>query len=245
MKNLFLKSIPLFFALFFVKHSTAQKSMTFDAGQMFSTFKFVDSTGTKGNNYSNDGGAFAYNFGYRCIIKNGFFINSNIGFRNAKISLVDEGRKVGWNLQYADASVGLGYILNKNRLQPYFSAAPYLGYLFNAKQTINGETFDIRNKYFKSADFGFIFSPGLKGVLNDYVSIFAEYKYLLGLSNIEKTAEQKTFNRNYSFNIGLSFNIAKNSKSQTQPSHTGEQNLYKRNQQTDDALRHLRNIINK
>ena len=50
----FLKNIILFPLLFIAIHSTAQSNITFDAGQVFSTFKFTDAQGEQEKGFSNN-----------------------------------------------------------------------------------------------------------------------------------------------------------------------------------------------
>ncbi|MCE9539625.1 MAG: hypothetical protein K8R85_10450, partial [Bacteroidetes bacterium] len=70
MKLHFLKFIFLFPILFFVFQSTAQSNVTFDAGQVFSTFKFTNTLGDREKNLSNNiSGCFS--LGYQYVLNNG------------------------------------------------------------------------------------------------------------------------------------------------------------------------------
>ncbi|MES2287855.1 MAG: outer membrane beta-barrel protein [Bacteroidota bacterium] len=208
MKLHYLRSILLFPILFFVIHSSAQSNVTFDAGQVFSTFKYTDAQGEEEKDFSNNiSGCFS--LGYQYVLNNGLFIRANAGMRKAGASIVFDETNVKWNIQYADANLGLGYMLNKWRLKPYFSVSPYFGYMLKADQTIGPDTYDImQNKSIKTTDYGLFFSPGFKIALSNLVSFYAEYKYILGLQNLEKS-DQKSFNRGFSINLGVSVAIIK------------------------------------
>lgn len=201
-----LKNIILFLVLFIAIPSSSQSNVTFDAGQMFSTFKFVDAQGNQEKDLtSNITGCFS--LGYQYVQNNGLFVRTNAGMRKAGASMVFDETNVKWNLQYADVSLGLGYVLNKWRLKPYISASPYFGYLLKAEQTIGPDNYDIKEKkLIKTSDFGVFISPGLKIAVSNLVSIYAEYKYILGLQNLE-TSDQKSFNRGFSVNLGVAVTI--------------------------------------
>ncbi len=203
-----LKFILFITFLFSIKHSIAQSNVTFDAGQVFSTYKFIDTLGNKENDFTNNiGGRFS--IGYQHAQNNGLFIRTNIGMRKAGASIIVDEINVSWDIQYADASVGLGYVLDKWRLKPYFSASPYFGYMLKGNQTIGADNYDIKkNKAIKTTDLGIFFSPGLKIALSNNISFYTEYNYILGLQNLEKT-NQKSFNRGFSINLGISVAIIK------------------------------------
>lgn len=204
----FLKNIILFPLLFIALHSTAQSNVTFDAGQVFSTFKFTDAQGEPEKDFSNNI-AGCFSIGYQYVQNNGLFFRANIGMRKAGASMIYNETNVIWNLQYADANLGLGYMLNKWRLKPYFSVSPYFGYMLKANQTIGPDTYNImQNKSIKTTDYGLFFSPGIKIALSNIISFYAEYKYILGLQNLEKS-DQKSYNRGFSINLGISVAIIK------------------------------------
>ena len=104
----------------------SQSNITFDAGQMFSTFRFIDSKGNKGLDYTHNLTG-TYSVGYQYITNKALFYRANIGLRKAGASLVKNSINYNWIIQYADANVGIGYILDLWRIKPYFSLSPYLG----------------------------------------------------------------------------------------------------------------------
>ena len=208
MKLQFLKFTLLFTVLFFAAPANAQSNATFDAGQVFSSFKYTDAQGVQEKGFSNNiSGCFS--LGYQYVQNNGLFFRANIGMRKAGASMIFNETNVTWNLQYADANLGLGYMINKWRLKPYLSVSPYFGYMLKANQAVGPDTYDImQNKSIKTTDYGLFFSPGLKIALSNIISFYAEYKYIMGLQNLEKS-NQKSYNRGFSINLGISVAIIK------------------------------------
>ena len=190
---------------------TIKVFVSFDAGQVFSTFKFIDSQGKKKIFTNNITGC--YSLGLQYAYKNGIFIPIYLGMNKAGASMIYNGMKVNWNIQYVNADIGIGYMTNKRKftlkiegkvIKPYFSISPYFGYMLKGSQTIGPDAYDIKqNKSMKIIDFGLNFSSGLKIALSKYFAIYAEYKYIFGLQNIELSSVQKTYNRAYSFNLGV------------------------------------------
>jgi hypothetical protein len=132
------------------------------------------------------------------------FIRINTGLRKAGASMIYEGSNINWNIQYADANIGLGYMYNKWRIKPYFSVSPYLGYMLKANQLIGAFNYNIKEiKSMKTTDFGLFFSPGLKIAVSKSIAFYAEYKYILGLKNLETVADKKSINRGWAINLGV------------------------------------------
>ncbi len=217
MRNQILQSIFIFFALLFVKQSTAQKCATFDAGQAFTTFRFKDSEGNKEKNLSTAISG-CYSFSYQDTIlkqglffpEDGLFYRVGLSMRKAGASMVSEALGANWNLQYVDLNGGLGYMYNKWRLKPYFYLSPYFAYMIKGTQTNGPLAYDIKqSKSMKTTDFGLLLAPGAKVTLSDYISIYSECKYNVGLQNIETTSEEKSYNRGFSINIGVAVTITK------------------------------------
>ncbi len=195
-----------FIALF--KPAFAQSNVTFDAGQVFSTYKYSDSLGDEKSFSRNITGCFS--IGYQYIIDNGVFIRVNAGMRKGGASLIYNDLKVSWQVQYADANLGVGYMYSKWRIKPYFSVSPYYAMMLKAEQTIGQDNYDIKeNKSMAASDFGLYLSPGCKVSLTNSVSCFFEYREIIGLQNLENTGGQKSYNRGSSINIGVSIALIK------------------------------------
>ncbi len=203
----FLKFILLSVSMLLLKYASAQSIITFDAGQVFSTYKFLDNQGVEEKNFTNNIGG-CFNLGYQHASPNGLFIRSNLGMRKAGASLIIDETTVNWNVQYADVNAGLGYIINKWRVKPYISASPYFAYMLKGQEMIGPDNYDIiKTKSMQLTDFGVFVSPGLKVSLSNSIAFYAEYKYILGLQNLENSGGQKSYNRGFSLNLGISVSI--------------------------------------
>jgi hypothetical protein len=189
----------------------AQSSLTLDASQQFSTFKFTDSQGSQDKNYSGSYSG-AYSIGYRHGGElGGLLVRASIGMRKAGATMVYDDTNYMWDLQYADVKAGIGYMLFAERLQPYITASPYFAYLLKANQLINNENFDLlESGSLKSSDYGVFVTPGVQITLSDSFSVYIEFNYMMGLQNIETgNNEQKAYNHAYALTLGASFNITK------------------------------------
>jgi hypothetical protein len=190
--------------------SKAQSTVTFDAGQTFSKFKYSDSQGAITDFTNNISGCFSV--GYNYIGQNGIIIRSNAGMRKGGASLVYNETNVDWNLQYTDLNIGAGYSFNRWMVKPYVVVLPYVAYMLKGEQKIGDNTYNvIKNKTMSTLDYGVCFVPGLKVALTNTVAFYAEYKQILGLQNLEVTStnNQKTFNRGFSVNLGVAISFIK------------------------------------
>jgi hypothetical protein len=125
----------------------AQSALSFDAGQVFSRFKFHNSDGdlVKNFNYQIAG---SYSLDYHYVSKEGLFVRGGFGMRKAGATMVYENIPLTWNFHYADVFFGFGYQLNKFRFKPYITFVPYYGYLLKAWQTIGPEDYDLKRNLF-------------------------------------------------------------------------------------------------
>lgn len=189
-----------------VKHIRAQSTVAFDAGQMFSTYKYTDSLGEIKDFTKNITGC--YSLSYHYINPNGLFIRTGFGMRKGGASYEYDGVKIDWNTQYADASLGLGYMLNRGKVKPYLIPSFYFAYLLKGEETLGQNTYDIKNnKSMSDTDYGLYITPGIKVTLSNFISFYAEYKTLLGLKNLEVSTNQKSYNRGFSINLGIAIAI--------------------------------------
>jgi hypothetical protein len=84
-------------------------------------------------------------------------------------------------------------VLRKGPFSPFLQAGPYLGFLLSGKY----KTFDASGavlfqgdlkQYYKTLDFGLAFSGGLEYEMGNKL-VFLEFRYNLGLTNIEKETD--------------------------------------------------------
>lgn len=197
---------------------SAQSSITIDASQVYSNFRFIDSLAVRDNSYS---GAYsgAYSLGYRHTGTKGLLLSANIGMRKGGATMVIDNSNYEWNLQYMNLKVGAGYIYRLAKLGLYATASPYVSYLLRANQRINNENFDIKKtKSIQNLDMGLIGTLGTQLTVSDFIAVYGEVNYLMGLYNIEGSSRGNTFawqkangeqayNRAFSATLGVSFTI--------------------------------------
>lgn len=203
MRTRFYISLTLLSGLLYTMPVVAQSCVNLEAAQVFSNFKYIDSKGIQDNTYSNKI-VNALGLGYQYTSSKGFFVRAGLGMRKAGANLVYNNIRYIWSLQYTNLQAGIGYQYNKWRLKPYIAVLPYYAYLLDANQTIDSENYDIKaNKSIKSSDFGLFIAPGCDITITKYISVFAEYKYILGLQNIESIHGEQLFNRGFALNFGI------------------------------------------
>ena len=171
--------------------STAQSSITIEAAQLITKFKFKDSDKIKLNKEYTGIFTNSYGVGYRYDLNNGLLFRLGLSMRNGGANLNYDDSEYSWRLKYFEPKLGIGYLVQ-------------------GSQILNNEHFNIiESEQLKRSDFGLNFSPGVDIVLNDRISTNIEFNYLLGLSNLEKDTDQKSSNTALGLTLGLSFSISK------------------------------------
>lgn len=202
-----------------VIHCKGQSFVTFDGSQVFSNFKYIASDGKQDKDYSSVSSG-AYSLGFRAYQKapggkagkrfSALFVRFNLGMRKAGSSLTYEYGTVTWSLQYCDLRLGLGYEIDKWRIKPYFSVAPYYSFLLKGYQMEDGNTVDLKkNNAIKKNDAGILIVPGVKAFISDFISVYAEFSYLKGLQNIETSTKQKQYNTGSFITLGVAATLTK------------------------------------
>ena len=216
MKMYFTKLKMILFVFGFTTSTAvmAQSSLTIDATQLQTNFHFTNSEGVVDPAYlPNYNGA--YSIGYRFVSLNSIMVRANVGMRNAGATMVYDDTNYMWDLQYVNGQLGIGYMLELGRFNPYLNIGGYYAYLLKGTQLQNDVSYDlIKAQEMQRTDFGAFASPGVSITLSDYISVYTEFNYLMGLKNIETipeggTATQEGYNRAYSATLGVAFTITK------------------------------------
>ncbi|MEX0983003.1 MAG: hypothetical protein WD577_12380 [Bacteroidales bacterium] len=218
MKKKFISSTIICAAvmLLTINQVNAQSSITIDASQQITNFVFVDGSGFQDNTYLIFGEnnlykpvySGTYNVGYSYLLDFGLFFKTSVGMRNAGATMVYDATNYLWEFQYLQTKLGTGYSLNLGLFNPYLSVSGYFGYLVKANQRVNNEDSDIIDSgSIITKDFGLYISPGVRIDASDYISVYSELSYLMGLQNIEATESQQATNLAYMLTLGLSFTI--------------------------------------
>jgi hypothetical protein len=188
--------------------ANGQSSIFIDASQQVTTFRFLNSDGTIDKSYAPIYSG-AYQVGYAYELDLGVFFRGGAGMRKAGATMVYDAANYQWDLQYLNTEIGAGYGYPLGRFTPFFQVSGYFGYLLKANQKINNEDFDIIDSgSLKRVDAGVMFIPGVKMSVNELISVYADFSYLMGLLNLEtSTNGQKSTNTGYIISLGLSFAI--------------------------------------
>lgn len=191
----------------------AQSGITIDASQQMTTFDFYDSMGETDDSYSPIYSG-AYNVGYSYFLDFGMYFNASVGMRNAGSSMTYDATDLRWDFQYGQGKLGLGYAYNMGRFSPYLGVSGYYSMLLTANQQINDPMRENKDYDLMGAgliaedDFGLYITPGVRIAASDFISVYTELGYLMGMQNIETgTGEQEAYNTGYSITLGLSFTI--------------------------------------
>jgi hypothetical protein len=186
----------------------AQSSLSFEASQLYTSFKFKDADGTILNSDYNGIFTGAYAMNYKYITDFGLIIKGGIGMRNGGASLVYDDTNYSWKLQYAEVKPGVGYILTTGKIRPYLIASGYYAYLLRGFQTLNDEQYNITESgLLNKTDYGLMITPGVEFGLSEYIASYLELNYLTGLNNIETDEGQNAKNLAYGLTLGISFLI--------------------------------------
>lgn len=185
----------------------SQSSITVEASQNITNFKFTNSLGEQVEGYSpNYSGGYA--LGYRYGLENGMFFPVKVGMRKGGATYIYDNSNYQWELQYFEARLGLGYNYSFGKFGAHISATGYYGMLLKANQRINNEDFDIRSSGdIAKGDYGVFISPGANFQVNDYISVYVDLNYMLGLGNLETDGTQTSNNKLMGGTLGLAFTI--------------------------------------
>ena len=187
--------------------SFAQHDLTIEASQNITNFKFTNSAGEQVEDYKpNYSGAYA--LGYRYSLENGLYFPVKLGIRSGGATYVYDNSNYIWDLKYFESRLGVGYNYSFGKFGAHFTAMGYYGLLLKANQTLNNEEFDIRESgEIQTGDFGVFLSPGVNFEANEYINIYLDLNYMLGLGNLETNESQTSNNTLMGATLGLAFSI--------------------------------------
>ena len=198
-------------------HVQAQSGITIDASQQITNFVFTDGSGLQDNTHLILGEenlykpvySGAYSFGYSYLLDFGLFFRVNAGMRNAGATMVYDATNYKWEFRYLQGKLGLGYALDLGLVNPYLAVSGYYAYLLKANQRINNEDFDIiDSESIRKTDYGLNIPLGVRIDASDYISVYTEVSYVVGLQNIETaTNGQVANNVGYMATLGLLLTI--------------------------------------
>jgi hypothetical protein len=199
--------IPILLCLLYL-NTHAQNQLHVKSGKTFSTFLFRNSEKTKDeslNHITNNffGMSYDMHFGKLQVLR------PEVSYREAGARSVLNSQKLSWKLNYID--INLAYmlkILDFEKIKLYQGVAPGVGLLLAGEQFIGQEYHDLKaEKSIKTIDYGvnFILTSKVKILENVFLSI--EYRYGLGINQIETNNNQSTQTSRNRFH-GVIFGLA-------------------------------------
>lgn len=210
MKNVVNKILTILIFLSLIKISKAQSTFIVEAGSIYSSFKFYDSTGNK-LKYEYPGKlSNLFLLGYNHIFSESIIIGLKLGVRGAGANYIEDVYNYSWELKYVDFRLYAGYIFNSGKVDPFINISGYYSYMVEGIQILNNEHYNIvKLSLLKKTDYGAIVASGVKLDFTDYLSGKLELNYIWGLKNIENNENQKTKNYGYGLSFGLLFFLNK------------------------------------
>lgn len=175
--------------------------------QNYSTFRFVDSAGVKEDlNYTIK---FGYGLSYQKLLGEHFLIEAMLLYNNKGANSSLDQEKLDWSLHYINADLGIGYNFGTGRLHPQIGGHLYYGRLVKGDQFIGSVNYDLMETgKINKNDFGVNVFAGLDYGYSDNGSVFLRMNESIGLLQLEEgNSDQKMFNRTFSIQLGLFFNI--------------------------------------
>ena len=176
--------------------------------QNYSTFRFVDSEDNKEDlDYVIK---FGYGIGYQYVVGENLFFEGSVSYNEKGASSTLDTDVLDWSLYYVSANAGIGYRLELRKFYPHGGAGLYYGRLLKADQFIGSAHYDLMTTDdIGKNDFGFYVFAGMEYAYSNTGSVFIRLNESVGLWQLEggNTTEQKMFNRTFSLQLGLSFEI--------------------------------------
>lgn len=192
----------------FLLSSQAQNQLHVKSGKTFSTFMFRNSEKTKDetlNHITNNffGMSYDMHFGKLQVLR------PEVSYREAGARSILNSQKLSWKLNYLD--INMAYmlkILDFEKIKLYQGVAPGMAVLLAGEQFIGQEYHDLKaEKSIKNIDYGvnFILTSKIKVLENVFLTL--EYRYGLGIYQIETNKNQSAQTSRNRFH-GVIFGLA-------------------------------------
>lgn len=183
------------------------QSVTIEASQNITNFRFSDSNGNIDKNYAPvySGG---YALGYKYEMEQGVYFLGKLGMRKSGATYVFDNYNYAWDLQYAELRLGIGYKYGFGKFGAHFVSQPYLGFLVRADQRLNNQDYDLLELgEMNDMDYGVFLSPGINFTASELIGLYLDLNYMFGLANLETNDTQQSQNRLIGASLGVSFTI--------------------------------------
>lgn len=191
-----------------VLNLNAQYNIGVSFKQNYSTLRFLDSESNK------EDLDFAINFGYglsyQLEFSDEFYGEAMLAYNTLGANSTLGVQKLDWSLGYVQLGVHAGYKLDLRRLFPHVGLGAYYGRLMKADQFIGPDFYNLMDENdINKNDVGALIVAGLEYEYSRDGSVFIRFEESIGLLNLEQDQEasQSMFNRVFSIQLGLLFNI--------------------------------------
>ena len=177
--------------------------------QNYSTFRFIDSEGEMNDmDFIIKSG---YGLSYRKTFNRPLFVEGIVSYNNKGAASSIDLTRLDWSFHYVNADLNLGLKFIIGRIKPQVGAGIYYGRLFKADQIIGTLHYDLMEmNTIRKNDSGVNVFGGMEYEYSDSGSVLFRISESIGLLQLEKeTSSQELFNRTFSVQLGLLFNINK------------------------------------
>ncbi len=176
--------------------------------QNFSTFRFLNNDGEKEDlKYTIK---YGYGLIYQIQFDSNIFAEGLLSYNNKGANSQIGNTKLDWSFHYVNLGINGGYKFNLGRIQPHVGTGFYYGHLLKADQFIGIDYYDLMSMDIISMnDLGLNIFGGMSYEYSRNGFVFIRLNQEIGLLQMEKDDEdnQKMFNRTFSIQLGLLFNI--------------------------------------
>jgi hypothetical protein len=193
---------------FLLLNLNAQYKVGLSFNQNYSTLRFLDSENNK------EDLDFAVNYGYGLSylleFNDAFYGETRLAYNTLGANSTFGMQKLDWSFGYVNLEAYAGYKLDFRRLYPHFGAGAYYGRLMKADQFIGSDYYNLMQASdINKNDIGAVVFGGLDYEYSRDGSVFIRIVESIGLLNLEQDQEasQRMFNRTFSIQLGLYFNI--------------------------------------
>jgi len=154
---------------------------------------------------------YGYGLSYRKTFSSPLFVEGMVSYNNKGASSSIDFTRLDWSFHYINADLNFGWKFVLGRIKPQFGAGIYYGRLFKADQAIGTLQYDLMEmNTIKKNDSGVNVFGGLEYEYSDSGSVLFRINESIGLLQLEKeNSSQEMFNRTFSVQLGLLFNINK------------------------------------
>lgn len=190
----------------------AQNQLHVKGGKTFSTFLFRNSENNKDESLRHISTTYL-GVSYDILLAEKHLIRPELAYKQAGARSDINNIPLRWELNYLDLNVSYSYLTYEGeKVQLYQGLGPSMGILMGGEQQLGDKVYDVvETESLKRFDLGINFMAHAKFLISENLYLSLEYRYGLGLwqieSNVNQTEEQTARNRYHGAIVGLSFNL--------------------------------------